>query len=188
MQNAQGSVGHGAGAAAALTTDALQLLLEAGSAPERICQEVAGIFRVRLTEIALLQHDNKVLRFLYPAELTALGMIPLSSPSIAAHTAISGEAELYNNFAEIKHASIFETVKLGKIGPAERPAQLPIQKMMSAPILNENREVLGVLQISRKGQDLAGSGPDFTPADLKQLELTARVLAKASFLQPAAKK
>ncbi len=188
MQNGQGGVGSGAAAAAALTTDALQLLLQAGSTPDRICQEIAGIFQVRLSEIALLHLDNKVLRFLYPEELKALGMIPLSSPSIAAHTAISGEPELYNNFSQIKHASIFETVKLGKVGPAERAAQLPIQKMMSAPILSESQQVLGVLQISRKGTDLAGAGPDFTLANLEEVQKAARVLAHASFLQSSAKK
>src|SRR5882757_1886505 len=118
------------------------MLLQAGSTPERICDELAGIFRVRLTEIALFQLDNKVLRFLYPEELKALGMIPLSSPSIAAHTALSGEPELFNNFSRVKHASVFETVKLGKATSAERPVLLPIHKMMSAPIIDDSHRVL----------------------------------------------
>jgi hypothetical protein len=184
----QGNSGAGAAAAAALTTDALQLLLQAGSGPDRICQELAGIFRVRPTEIALLQLDSKVLRFLYPEELKALGMIPLSSPSIAAHTAVSGEPELFNNFAQIKHASVFETVRLGKADSAEKPVQLPIQKLMSAPILYDSHKVLGVLQISRKGQDLSSSGPDFTAEDLKQLQVSAKALSQASFLRSVPKK
>lgn len=187
MNQGQGNSGSGTAAAAALTTDALTLLLQAGSGPERVCQEIAGIFRVRLTEIALLQLEDKVLRFLYPEELKALGMIPLSSPSIAAHTALSGEPELFNNFSQVKHASVFETVKLGK-SSVEKPVHLPIQKMMSAPILAEGRKVLGVLQISRKGLELSSSGTDFALEDLKQLQLACKALSKASFLQPTAKK
>jgi hypothetical protein len=183
-----GQGNSGAGAAAALTTDALQLLLQAGSGPDRICQELAGIFRVRLTEIALLQLDSKVLRFLYPEELKAMGMIPLSSPSIAAHTAVSGEPQLFNNFVPVKHASVFETVRLGKADSGEKPAQLPIQKMMSAPILDDSHKVLGVLQISRKGLELSSSGPDFTAEDLKQLQLSAEAISKASFLQSVPRK
>jgi hypothetical protein len=179
----QKSSGNGAATAPAFTTDALQTLLQAGVGPEPICKEVAGIFHVRLTEIALLHLDNKVLRFLFPQELKAMGMIPLSSPSIAAHTALSGEAETFNNFAEVKHASVFETVKLGS--SAEKQA---IQKMMSAPVLDENHNVLGVLQISRKGSDLSSSGPDFTAGDIKLVQAAAKVLSKASFLQPASKK
>jgi GAF domain len=178
-----GSSNTGAAAAAALTTDALQALLNQGAGPELICKEVAGIFRVRLTEIALLHLDDKVLRFLYPQELKALGIIPLSSPSIAAHTALSGEPETFNNFAQVKHASVFETVKLGKSSAAEKPVQLAIQKMMSAPVFDEGNRVLGVLQISHKGLDLSSSGPDFTGEDLKQLQAAAKVLSKAPFLQ-----
>lgn len=188
MTKGQGNSGAGTAAAAALTTGALHLLLQAGSSPERVCQEIAGIFRVRLTEIALLQLDDKILRFLYPEELKALGMIPLSSPSIAAHTALSGEPELFNNFSVVKHASVFETVKLGKTTSAERPVLLPIHKMMSAPINDESHGVLGVLQISRKGLELSSSGPDFTLEDLHQLQVAANILSKASFLQPSAKK
>jgi hypothetical protein len=163
--------------------DALQALLQGGAGPEAICKEVAGIFRVRHTEIALLHLDSKVLRFLFPQELTTMGMIPLSSPSIAAHTALSGEPETFNNFAEVKHASVFETVKLGI--SAEKQA---IQKMMSGPVLDEDYKVLGVLQVSRKGLDLCSSGADFTPQDIKLLQAAAKVLSKASFLQPVSKK
>ena len=179
----QGNSGKGAATAVAPTNDALQMLVQAGAGPEPICKEMAGIFQVRLTEIALLHLNHKVLRFLFPQELKTMGMIPLSSPSIAAHTALSGEPETFNNFAEVKHASVFETVKLGS--SAEKQA---IQKMMSAPVLDDNHNVLGVLQVSRKGSDLSSSGPDFTAADIKLIQAAAKVLSKASFLQPASKK
>jgi hypothetical protein len=184
----KGQSNSGTGTATALTTDGLHGLLQSGSGPERICQELSGIFRVKLTEIALLQLDNKILRFLYPEELKAMGMIPLSSPSIAAHTALSGEPELYNDFQRVKHASVFETVRLGKGTPAEKPVQLAIQKIMSAPVVSEDARALGVVQISRKGIDPTSSGPDFTLSDLHQLQVAANVLSKAAFLQPSTKK
>jgi hypothetical protein len=185
VNKAQSNSGSGTAAAAAVTTDALHVLLQAGSSPERICEELAGIFRVHLTETALFQLDDKILRFLYPEELKAMGQIPLSSPSIAAHTALSGEPELFNDFPRVKHASVFETVRLGKNTSGER---LAIQKMMSAPIVDQNAHVLGVIQISRKGLEPSSSGPDFTLDDLHQLQTAAKILSKAAFLQPAAKK
>lgn len=184
----KGQSNSGTATATALTTDALRGLLQAGSGPERICQELAGIFRVSLTEIALLHLDDKVLRFLFPEELKAMGMIPLSSPSIAAHTAVSSEPELYNDFQRVKHASVFETVRLGKSASAGKPVQQAIQKIMSAAVANEGARVLGVIQVSRKGTEPSSAGPDFTLTDLHHLQAAANILSKASFLQPASKK
>jgi hypothetical protein len=184
----KGQGNSGTGTATALTTDALHGLLQAGSGPERICQELAGIFSVKPTEIALLHLDDKILRFLFPEELKAMGMIPLSSPSIAAHTALSGEPELYNDFQRVKHASVFETVRLGKNTAAGQPVQQAIQKIMSASVTNEDAHVLGVVQVSRKGSEPSSSGPDFTLDDLHQLQAVAHVLSRAAFLQPSAKK
>jgi hypothetical protein len=174
----------GAAAASASTRSPLASLLQSGASPNRICQEIAAIFQVRSSEIALLQLENKILRFLFPEEFKAMGVIPLSSPSIAAHTALSGEPELFNNFSRVKHATVFETVKLHKTGSTE---QLPIQKMMSSPIFQANHEVVGVLQVSRKGAELAAAGPDFTVDDLRQLQAISGVLSNAAFLQPSAK-
>jgi hypothetical protein len=185
VNKGQDKSGSGAAAAPALITDALNTLLQAGTAPEGICQELAKMFGVRPTEIALFQLDDKILRFLYPEELKAMGMIPLSSPSIAAHTALSGEPELFNDFPRVKHASVFETVRLANNTPGERQA---IQKMMSAPIASPDARVRGVIQISRKGVEPSSSGPDFTLDDLHLLQAAARLLSTAAFLQPAAKK
>jgi hypothetical protein len=180
VNQGQDKSGSAAAAAPALSTDGLNKLLKAGSTPECVCQELAGIFRVRPTEIALFQLDDKILRFLYPEEL-----IPLSSPSIAAHTALSGEPELFNDFPRIKHASVFETVRLAKNTSGEKHA---IQKMMSAPITGADTRVMGVIQVSRKGVEPSSSGPDFTLEDLHLLQAAAKSLASAAFLQTAAKK
>jgi len=137
--------------------------------PELICARVAKIFRVSETEVALLELSGSMLNFLYPAELKTAGAIPLSSSAVAARTATSKQAELFNGFAEVKHLSIFELVKLGDTGLDDQV----IQKLMSAPVLGRNGEVEGVIQVSRKAPRLAAAGPDFTADDLRKLESVA---------------
>jgi GAF domain len=142
----------------------------AESTPEAICACVARIFHVKETEVALLELSGSLLNFLYPAELKTAGAIPLSSSAVAARTARTKQAELFNSFPKVKHASIFELVKLGDTG---LDAQV-IQKLMSAPVVTKKGEVIGVIQVSRKAPRPAAAGPDFTPEDLRKLESVAR--------------
>jgi hypothetical protein len=137
--------------------------------PEAICAGVAKIFRVRETEVALLELGGGLLNFLYPAELKTAGAIPLSSSAVAARTARTKQADLFNGFTQVKHFSVFELVKLGDSGLDEQV----IQKLMSAPVLAKDGEVIGVIQISRKAPRPAAAGPDFTPEDLRKLESVA---------------
>ena len=144
------------------------------STPASICACVAQIFEVRQTEVALLELRGMLLNFLYPTELKTAGAIPLSSSAVAARTAQTKRAELFNSFARVKHFSVFELVKLGDTGLGEQV----IQKLMSAPILAPNGEVIGVIQVSRKAPRPDAAGPDFTPDDLRKLESVARFLGK----------
>ena len=132
-------------------------------------------FNVQYAEVALLRLEGGLLKFIFPEHLRTTGAIPISSKAVAAHTALSKKAEIFNNFARVKHASIFETIKpVGAEGDAAPPA--PIQKLMSVPILDQNSTVLGVIQISRKGLDPRFT-QDFSREDLHDLELAAGVLA-----------
>jgi len=142
--------------------------------PGSICAEIAKIFRVQETEVALLELRGSLLNFLYPPELSTAGAIPVSSSAVAARTAQTKRAELFNSFTRVSHSSVFELVKLGRTG---LDAQV-IQKLMSVPILTSEDKVLGVIQVSRKGPRPAIAGPDFTSADLSKLELVARHVAK----------
>lgn len=144
------------------------------SSPEAICAQIAKIFRVKETEVALLELRGSLLNFLYPPELSTAGAIPLSSSAVAARTAQGKKAEIFNGFTQVNHFSVFELVKLGRTG---LDAQI-IQKLMSAPILSPEDKVLGVIQVSRKGPRPAIAGPDFTSADLSKLELVARQVAR----------
>ena len=62
-------------------------------------------------EVALLRLDGGLLKFIFPEHLRTTGAIPISSKAVAAHTALSKKGEIFNNFARVKHASIFETIK-----------------------------------------------------------------------------
>jgi hypothetical protein len=118
-----------------------------------LCMVLAKIFQVQYNEVALLRLEGGLLRFVFPEHLRTTGAIPLSSKAVAAHTALSKKAEIFNNFARVKHASIFETIKADGSNSDEPAAPAPIQKLMSVPILGSNSVVVGVIQISRKGLD-----------------------------------
>lgn len=160
--------------------DALEELLNTpGCSAVQFCAELARIFEVAVTEIGLLRLDGQDLRFVFPAELQEAGSIPLSGSAIAARTAVSKIPELFNQFANVPHHNVFETVRLQNARESDAPH--PIQKLMSAPILNEKNQTLGVVQVSRKGLTPAASGPDFTTSDLEALQRAARRIA---FLNP----
>lgn len=146
-----------------------------------LCMVLAKIFRVQYTEVALLRLDTGLLRFVFPEHLRTTGAIPLSSKAVAAHTALSKKAEIFNNFARVKHASIFETIKPGSTESDQPTAPAPIQKLMSVPILDRDSVVVGVIQISRKGLD-PRFAQDFSREDLHDLELVAGLLATAPAL------
>jgi hypothetical protein len=174
--------GSATGSAPALDRAASAQELKA-TTPALFCADLAKECKVRSTEIALLRLEKGLLKFLFPEHLKTAGAIPVSSSSaVAAHTAMTKKVELFNNFVKVRHANIFEAVKANG-GEELPPEQPPIQKLMSAPILDAERNVLGVVQISRKGYDLNSAGPDFTLDDLQQLEIAAKHLATMPFLK-----
>lgn len=136
-------------------------------------ERIAKTMGVRPEEVAILgvsarwQH----LYFLAPEALRNVGYLPLSSKSaLAARTARESRPEINNDFASVKHANVFEGVKIGE------SAEL-IQKIISAPILCGDR-VVGVLQISRKGPDAKMAGADFTASDLGRILALCKPLGK----------
>lgn len=153
-----------------------EVLLSTGCTVDLVCAELARMFAVRCTEIGILRLEGELLTFLYPAELQSVGCIPISGTGVAARTAATKQAELYNNFATIPHRTVFELVKLKdpEIKEDEHPR---IQKLMSAPVLGEENAVLGVVQVSRKGVNPGAAGPDFTGEELQNLERVARRVA-----------
>lgn len=137
---------------------------------KRLAGEIARIFEVKSDEVAILKIERGALHFVYPHQLRAVGNIPLSTASsVAVRTANTQCAETINNFAQVKHASIFESPNVGvHITEARKRDEYVIQKLISAPVVS-GTDVLGVIQVSRKGASPESAGPDFTPMDLQRL-------------------
>lgn len=141
---------------------------------DELSTRIANLFAVKVDEVAILAITGKglMLRFIVPAKLQTVGTIPLSSTTaLAAKTARERRAEIQNNFANARHASVFEGVPLGR-NPGET-----IHKIMSAPILREGKTA-GVIQISRKGRSPESSGADFQAEDLRKLQSLGAPLSK----------
>ncbi len=156
-------------------------ITEQNPSPERLCGELARLLHVQADGVALLRLQKNTLMFLVPARLRTAGTIPLSSPAVAARTAATKTTMLSNTFVKVRHASVFEGIKLED----ESVTPTPIQKLMSVPIFAEDKSVLGVVQVSRKGKDPAAAGPDFTHDDLHQLEDAAALISKLPWMQAA---
>jgi hypothetical protein len=180
------------GAAAKLTrknvsgVEDLEKMLAEAPSPERASSKLAQILNVSRNEVAVLRVEKGSLRFVFPPELRAAGVIPMSSSAVAARTVSTGTSLLSNNFARVKHASLFETVKLGAAEDNQGSEQMPIQKIMSVPVPHPGGKVVGVIQISRKGLDSSLAGTDFTTDDLKRLEQAAAVMARMPFMEEGA--
>jgi hypothetical protein len=139
-----------------------------------IAERIARNVGVKPDEVALMGVSNKWrhLHFLVPESLKQVGFIPLSSNSaIAAKTARESRPDIINNFASVRHATVFEGVKI-----AGENAEI-IQKIVSAPILSGDK-VVGVIQVSRKGPDARTAGPDFTADDLGRILALCKPLGK----------
>lgn len=149
----------------------------------RVAQEIAKVFRVQPDEVAVLEisANGLGLKFVLPEKLRPVGSIPLSSPvALAARSARERRSDIVNSFGSSRHAIVFEGVPLGR-----RQGE-SIHKIMSAPILRGDK-VIGVTQISRKGQTAADCGPDFTPENMKELQALNTLLGRfLTLCKPAA--
>jgi hypothetical protein len=142
--------------------DPRELLLDVG---DRIVKRVSGAFGVKPDEIAilLLTTDAKHLRFVAPRQFAELGSIPVTKrDSIAVNILGKKGGEALNNVPQVRHVAFFESIKL-----RDRP--VPIQKMITVPILNRG-EAVGVAQVSRKGETPASAGADFSPSDVQKAQ------------------
>ncbi len=132
---------------------------------ERAVKTIAPSFGAGHDEIAILalSTDKKHLRFVAPRKFSSLGTIPITKRDSIAVTVLTKKmGETTNNVPTVRHVSFFESIKI-----KDRP--FPIQKMITAPIF-DGSEVVGVVQVSRKGETPSGAGPDFTGADLRKCQ------------------
>jgi len=140
----------------------------------KVIRQLAKLFGVREDEVAIMEvaASGRMLRFVIPEKLRAVGSIPLSSTTaLAARTVRERRSDILNNFPIARHATVFEGVQLGR-NPGES-----IQKIISVPILR-GKTVVGVAQICRKGASLTDAGPDFTARDVSELQSLNEALDK----------
>jgi hypothetical protein len=140
----------------------LELLLDVA---DRVVKAVCNQFGNKADEVAILMatNDRKHLRFAAPRKFADLGTIPVTKrDSIAVTIFNRGTGEAINNVPMVKHVAFFESVKI-------RDRVSPIQKMVTVPIVHDS-QVVGVAQISRKGETPSEAGPDFTSADVARAE------------------
>ena len=163
-----------------VTAKLVEDLRKAGSPPSdqdwnRLAAQISNGFHAKKEEMAILRlsADSKILSFIFPLKLVPVGAIPLTTThSLAAKTIREKRGEFVNNFANYKHATVFEAVDLSEDEKAS-----PIQKIMSSPMIVDGR-VLGVIQMSRKARQGDPVGPDFTHADLALLSSVGAILGK----------
>lgn len=131
-------------------------------------------FAVEAGEISLflLDKDRDMLVFTWPRGVKIMGNIPIDAGNcLVARTASTMEASIDNRFATTPHLFIYEQFVTGK------PGSLPIQKIMSAPVVSGS-ELKGVIQVGRKGGDLESAGADFSEKNLEDLSAFAALFAK----------
>jgi GAF domain-containing protein len=165
--------------AAELERLAEMLAAHESGAPEismtTIAEKIAKSLGVEPDEVAILAlaQKSRQLHFLFPEKLTKVGAVPLSSTtSLAARTMREGRAEVVNNFTTVRHAYVFEGVRIEGRSTADM-----IQKIISAPIQAGDKAV-GVIQVSRKGPNIRKAGPDFTQADVNKVMALSVALGK----------
>ncbi len=134
----------------------------------RLCTE----FKLDEDEVSILRltSDGGSLGYVIPDKLEKVAAIPINSNrSTTAWAARNKQGRILNIINIPRSTSVFQAVRLEDITN-------PIQKLMVAPIISHD-QLIGVIQISRKGPTLDSAGPDFVPEDLDRLVKVAKDFA-----------
>lgn len=143
------------------TKDPKEFFLDLADAVARGAAEVFGR-QVDEIGILIVSADGKYLRFAAPRKLCDLGTIPTTkrdSIAVGVFTRKVGEAN--NNVPLVRHVAFFESVRV-------TDKVLPIMKMVTVPIIS-NGQIVGIAQVSKKGDTLTEAGPDFNAADVRRV-------------------
>jgi hypothetical protein len=143
-----------------------------------VARGAAEEFGRQLDEIGILiaGSEGKYLRFVAPRKLCDLGTIPTTKrDSIAVGVFSRKTPEASNNVPLVRHVAFFESVKV-------TDKVMPIMKMVTVPIISRG-QIVGVAQVSKKGDTLTDAGPDFNNADVRKV--SEYFESKADFLLAA---
>lgn len=142
---------------------------------ETAAGEIATFFGVQTHEVAYFQLDanGRNATFRWPPQSGLTLDVPIKShgSSLLCTTAREERGFINNAFATTPHLHMFEHAL------AEREQRVPIQKIISAPIVKDGT-VRGIVQVCRKGKSVADAGADFSETDLRNLEQINTVLAR----------
>jgi len=142
---------------------------------EIVAHELAAHFAVKPHEVGLFKFDSagRTAAFVWPPQQLANTLkipVKLFNTALVSTTAQQLRGSIDNAFAQTPHLHMFEQAL------TEREHRLPLQKVMTAPGLKEDR-LQWIIQISRKGHTRDEAGPDFTAEELNRLETVAGCLA-----------
>jgi hypothetical protein len=143
-----------------------------------VARGASEVFGRQVDEIGILiaGTDGKYLRFVAPRKLCDLGTIPTTKRDSIAVTVFNRKTgEAHNNVPLVRHVAFFESVKVAD-------KTMPIMKMVTVPIISKG-QVIGVAQVSKKGDTLTEAGPDFNAADVRKV--SEYFESKADFLLAA---
>lgn len=129
-----------------------------------VARGAAEAFGRQIDEIGILiaGSEGKYLRFVAPRKLCDLGTIPTTKrDSIAVGVFVRKTGEAHNNVPLVRHVAFFESVRVTE-------KVQPIMKMVTVPILAQG-QIIGVAQVSKKGDTLTDAGPDFNSADVRKV-------------------
>ena len=141
--------------------------------------ELAGGFLVEAlagkgrgqTAILMADRDRSHLTFAYPEHLARGNVLPIDQNSFAGQVVLKRSVLLENSVPEEPHKDFFERI------PDPTGEVRAIQKMIAAPLLDAEGEVIGVVEVSRTGRESAGPDASFTSKDAENLEKSCRVFA-----------
>lgn len=119
--------------------------------------------------MVLAEHEQ--LAFTYPRHLANGNVLPISRDSFAGRVVLQKEVLIENNAAKEVHKDVFERI------PGPGGGARTIQKIVAAPIFGKQDDVLGVVEISRTGEDQSTAGADFSVQDGENLRKSCRIFA-----------
>lgn len=119
----------------------------------------------------MVRPEHEQLTFTFPRHLANGNVLPIDRESFAGRVVLQKEVLIENNAAKEVHKDVFERI------PGPSGAARTIQKMLAAPILGEQGEVIGVVEISRTGATGAEAGLDFSAQDGENLRKSCRIFA-----------
>src|SRR5260370_6708991 len=93
----------------------LEKMLDESPSPERVSAKIAQILNVSRNEVAVLRVEKGSLRFVFPPELRAAGVIPMSTSAVSRPSGSIRSSLFSNSFSHVEHVSPFRAGQLAAV-------------------------------------------------------------------------